>query len=139
MIKNTLVRAVCLLVALTAIAALVPLVGGVGLVAGGELGSKTSPREIHVTVKDMTFYVDGQTDANPTLYAQSGERIRLVLHNTDSGMSHDFTIDAWKVRTRVLKGKGQDSVEFTVPESRGSHAYRCTPHSEMMSGTIVVR
>jgi plastocyanin len=95
-------------------------------------------REIRLVVKDMTFYVEGQDTPNPTLSARPGERIRLVLNNTESGMSHDFRIDAWRVKTRVLKGKGQDSVEFTVPNARGSHEYRCTPHAEMMNGTIVV-
>lgn len=97
-----------------------------------------TPREIRLVVKDMTFYVEGQDTPNPTLSARPGERIRLVLSNTESGMSHDFRIDAWRVQTRVLKGKGEDSVEFTVPNARGSHAYRCTPHAEMMNGTIVV-
>jgi plastocyanin len=100
--------------------------------------SSTAPREIHLVVRDMTFYVDGQDAPNPTIYARPGERIRLVLDNTESGMSHDFRIDAWRVHTRLLKGKGQDSIEFTVPDARGSHAYRCTPHQEMMNGTVVV-
>jgi len=97
-----------------------------------------APREIRLVVKDMTFYVEGQDSPNPTLHARSGERIRLILSNAEPGMSHDFRIDAWRVHTRLLKGKGQDSVEFTVPDARGSHEYRCTPHAEMMNGTIVV-
>ena len=97
-----------------------------------------APREIRLVVKDMTFYVEGQDSPNPTLHARSGERIRLILSNAEAGMSHDFRIDAWRVHTRLLKGKGQDSVEFTVPDARGSHEYRCTPHAEMMNGTIVV-
>jgi hypothetical protein len=96
------------------------------------------PREIRLVVRDMSFFIEGQETPNPTLHARQGERIRLVLSNTESGMSHDFRIDAWRVHTRVLKGKGKDSVEFTVPQSPGSHEYRCTPHSEMMFGSIVV-
>ena len=72
-------------------------------------------REIHLVAKDMTFYVDGQNAPNPTLHARPGERIRIVLRNTDVGMSHDFVIRSWSVNTRLLKGKGQDSIEFTVP------------------------
>jgi plastocyanin len=53
-------------------------------------------------------------------------------------MSHDFVVRSWSVNTRLLKGKGQDSIEFTVPGTRGSHAYSCTPHAGMMGGTIVV-
>ena len=86
----------------------------------------------------MTFYVDGQDTPNPTLHARPGERIRIILRNTDVGMSHDFVIRSWSVTTRLLKGKAQDSIEFTVPQTRGAHAYSCTPHAEMMGGTIVV-
>ena len=71
-------------------------------------------------------------------HARPGERIRIILRNTDVGMSHDFVIRSWSVNTRLLKGKGQDSIEFTVPLTRGAHAYSCSPHAEMMGGTIVV-
>ena len=138
MMKNPFVRAALLVVGIASAAALVPLMGRGGVARGGP-GTEGSPREIQLVVKDMTYYVDGQDEPNPTLQARPGERIRLILRNTDGGMSHDFTIEEWKVRTRVLKGKGEDAVEFTVPEARGSHEYRCTPHSAMMSGTIVVR
>jgi plastocyanin len=96
-------------------------------------------REIHLVVRDMTFYIAGQDAPNPTLQARPGERIRLVLRNTDVGMSHDFAIRSWRVNTRLLKGKGQDTIEFTVPSARGTHDYSCTPHAEMMSGAIVVQ
>jgi plastocyanin len=86
----------------------------------------------------MTFYVAGENAPNPTLHARPGERVRIVLSNTDFGMSHDFVIRSWSVNTRLLKGKGQDTIEFTVPNTRGSHLYSCSPHAEMMGGTIVV-
>jgi len=95
-------------------------------------------REIHLVARDMTFYIAGQAAPNPTLQARPGERIRLVLSNTDVGMSHDFAIRSWRVNTKLLKGKGQASIEFTVPATRGTHEYSCTPHAEMMGGTIVV-
>ena len=63
----------------------------------------------------MTFYIAGQDAPNPTLQARPGERIRIVLSNTDVGMSHDFAIRSWRVNTKLLKGKGQASIEFTVP------------------------
>ena len=122
------VRAALVVAALACVAALAPKLSGLS----------PEPRAIHLVVKDMTFYVEGDKTPNPTLYARPGERLRLILRNTESGMSHDFTIESWKVHTRVLKGASEDTVEFTVPETRGSHAYRCTPHAAMMNGTIIV-
>jgi plastocyanin len=127
-------RGACLLVAAVGALAFVPRLAGDALNRSAE----SSVREIHLVAKDMTFYVDGQDAPNPTLQARPGERIRIILRNTDIGMSHDFVIRSWSVSTRLLKGKGQDSIEFTVPNTRGSHLYSCSPHAEMMGGAIVV-
>ena len=53
-------------------------------------------------------------------------------------MSHDFVIRSWRVNTKLLKGQGEDAIELTVPTTRGAHIYSCSPHAEMMSGTLVV-
>jgi plastocyanin len=133
--KNLSIRAVVLgFVAVAALAAAPRFAGDV--LSGAD--SQTSVREIHLVVRDMTFYVDGDNTPNPTLYARPGERLRIVLRNTDVGMSHDFVIRSWHVGTRLLKGKGEDRVELSVPNTRGVHFYSCSPHSEMMGGTIVV-
>jgi plastocyanin len=135
--KNHLVlRAAFLMVVILGAAALVPRVAG-GVLRGAAPAS--SAREIHLVAKDMTFYVEGEQTPNPTLLTRPGERIRLVLRNVDAGMSHNFTIGSWSVHTRLLKGKGIDSIEFVVPSTRGAHNYSCTPHSDMMGGTIEVR
>lgn len=97
------------------------------------------PREIRIVVKHMTFYVDGVQAPNPSLRVKAGERIRLVLRNEDAGMTHDFAVKAWQVATKTLTEKGQeDAVEFRVPKQRGEIPYQCTPHSEMMKGSIRV-
>jgi hypothetical protein len=106
--------------------------------ASPDYGLPLEPREVRLVVKGMTYYIDGERTPNPTLHAHRGERIRLVLKNTDAGMTHDFTIEAMNVHTRPLKGTGEDTVEFIAPRVRGSHTYRCTPHSAMMNGTIIV-
>jgi plastocyanin len=129
------VRAALLVVVAIGALALVPRVAG-DVLNGANGGSPM--REIHLVAKDMTFYVAGQDVPNPTLHARPGERLRIILSNTDVGMSHDFVIRSWSVNTRLLKGKGQDSIELTVPNTRGSHLYSCSPHAEMMGGTIVV-
>jgi len=134
--KNTYIRAALLIVVLGA-AALVPLIAKNADIFKSS-GTSNTVREIHLVVRDMTFYVEGDTAANPTLHAQPGERMRIVLTNADPGMSHDFAIRSWNIGTRLLKGKGNDAIEFTVPQIRGSHPYSCTPHAEMMGGTIIV-
>jgi plastocyanin len=100
--------------------------------------SGVSVREIRIVARDMTFYVDGQPAPNPTLHARAGERLRIVFRNADVGMSHDFVVRPWRVNTRLLKGRGEDAIEFTVPLTRGTYLYTCTPHAEMMSGMLVV-
>ena len=139
MMKHYSVRAGLLVVVAIGALALVPRVAGDVLKgANDESSAREIVREIHLVAKDMTFYVAGQVAPNPTLHARPGERLRIVLSNTDVGMSHDFVIRSWRVNTRLLKGKGQDTIEFTVPDTRGSHLYSCSPHAEMMGGTIVV-
>jgi plastocyanin len=97
------------------------------------------PRAVTVVVRNMTYYLDGHDTPNPSLRFAAGERVRLTLRNEDAGMSHDFNIRPWNVSTKVLDGKGQDTVTFRVPSrSEGPATYTCTPHAAMMSGGIVI-
>ena len=141
------VRTALLVVAAIGALALVPIVARDAFTGADHSSPVSGPtrdlsrdhiREIHLVARDMTFYIAGQDAPNPTLQARPGERIRIVLSNTDVGMSHDFAIRSWRVNTKLLKGKGQASIELTVPSIRGAHEYSCTPHAEMMGGTIVV-
>jgi plastocyanin len=96
-------------------------------------------REIRLVVRNMTFYVEGEMEPNPTLIVRAGEQVRLVLRNDEPGMRHDFAVQAWEVGTRILEDRGEaDTVTFRVPAGRGEHVYLCTPHSQMMRGTIRV-
>lgn len=138
MTSRTYVRAALLAVVIFGTAALAPLVADRAEIFSRQ-DSSPAAREIRVVVRDMSFYVDGQDGPNPTLYAQPGDRIRLVLLNTEPGMSHNFTVGSWNVATRLLNGKGEDAVEFRVPDARGSYVYSCSPHGQVMRGLIVVR
>jgi plastocyanin len=121
------------LVVLATALAVVPLVTARVLSRPGD-----KLREIHISVRDMSYYVEGSSDPNPTLRVEAGQRVRIVLNNTEAGMIHDLQIPGWGVGTRLLKGKGTDTLEFTAPNERGKSSYKCTPHSEMMRGTIEV-
>ena len=106
-----------------------------------ELASATRSsgvREIRLIARGMSFYVAGNETANPTLRLRAGERVRLVLTNEDAGMNHDFSVKTWEVATTLIEGRGETSVQFRVPDVRGSASYACTPHARMMRGTIEV-
>jgi plastocyanin len=100
--------------------------------------SSGAAREIRLVVRDMTYYVDGGGEANPTLRVRRGERVRILLRNEDAGMTHDFAIRAWDAGTRLIDGRGEAVSEFRVPDRAGEATYACTPHGEMMRGTIRV-
>ncbi len=109
-------------------ATLLPMVAS----SGGD-----APRDIHIVVRNMAFYIDGGAEPNPPIALRAGEQVRIHLRNEDAGMRHDFAIKAWTVSTKILEDRGQeDAVVFRVPQERGTAAYLCNPHSKMMSGTI---
>ena len=95
-------------------------------------------REIHLVVRDMTYYAEGQDTPNPTLLVRRGEHVRILLRNDDAGMSHDFAVRAWNKGTGIVNGRGDAAVELTAPRTAGEATYACTPHGEMMRGTIRV-
>jgi len=103
------------------------------------VSSREEARSVTLVVRNMTYYLEGNETPNPSLKFAAGEQVRLTLRNEDPGMSHDFNIRTWDVGTKILEGKGQDTVTFRVPShSEGETAYTCTPHSAMMSGSIIV-
>ena len=94
-------------------------------------------RDIYLVARDMAYYVDGRAEPNPTLRLSRGQRVRVHLLNRDPGMTHNFTIGAWHAATRLIS-EGEATVEFTAPADAGDTTYACTPHGEMMRGTIRV-
>lgn len=128
MATRRLVRVGLVAVVVVLVAALLPIIG-----ASGE-----HAREIRLVARDMTFYVEGQSQPNPTLKFRAGERVKLVLRNEDAGMQHDFNVRGWDVTTGIIDGKGEESVTFRVPLLRGSQIYSCTPHPSSMRGAIEI-
>lgn len=98
----------------------------------------SAPREIVLVARGMAFYLPGDERPNPPLRFRPGERVRLVLKNDDPGFVHNFAVPAWTVTMRKLKSGEVGAVEFLVPEEVGRYEYRCTPHGQMMRGTIDV-
>jgi plastocyanin len=95
-------------------------------------------REIHLVARDMAFYLDGQDEPNPTLVVRRGEAVRILLRNMDAGMSHDFGVRAWRKGTGAINGLGEAAIVLRAPVATGTETYECTPHAQMMRGTIRV-
>ena len=129
--KNSMLIAVAVIGIVVLAATLLPMVAS---------SQGDDVHEIRLVVRDMNFYVEGESQPNPTLNVRAGEKVRLMLTNDDPGMRHDFVVADWDVATRVLDDRGQqDSVTFDAPANPGDHVYHCTPHAKMMRGTIRVQ
>lgn len=125
---NKAVRALVLGALTVGVAALIPIMAL----------SRESERELRIVVIDRAFYLEGQTQPNPTLTLRAGERVRLVLRNEDDGMRHDFAIRAWGVAVPPIEGRGRRAITFRVPGIPGQATYNCTPHPVSMRGAITV-
>jgi plastocyanin len=112
------------------------LIGGALLTHLGAQDSEV--REIHLVVRDMTYYVGHTAEANPTLRLSRGEKVRLVLTNEDRGYSHNFIAPVLGVSTPLLQHGKTQSIDFRVPEVAGLYNYQCGPHSAMMRGNIAI-
>jgi len=107
--------------------------GAIALSARG-----SAAREIRLVARDMAFYLEGQSEPNPTLRLRAGETVRLVLRNDDDGMTHDFAIPGWKAATTRIESGEEAVVTFRAPNQPSSEVYKCRPHAKMMQGTILV-
>lgn len=100
--------------------------------------AKDRVREVSLVARDMAFYADGGSTANPVLHARPGERLRITVINNAPGMVHDLIIDAVDTATPLLTAGQVASIEFTAPAKTGDYAYRCRPHALMMKGVLTV-
>jgi plastocyanin len=127
--RNRAIGAGTIVAAIAIAATLLPTI------ASSELDKR---RDVHLVIRDMAFYLDGVGEANPTLTFRRGERVRLILKSEDAGMEHDFVVSNWKVATRPIQGRGEQTLTIKIPKRVGTDTYFCTPHAGKMRGTIVV-
>jgi len=120
------------------------LIGGVGMAAiltlfGGivmlPLWSQSAvaandAREIVLEARDLAF-----GDANPTLSFEPGERIRLIVRNSDIGVLHSIRLPGIDDAVRHIPWGEQIVIEFTAPEE-GVFEYICPQHAPKMQGRI---
>jgi plastocyanin len=101
--------------------------------------SASAPRELKLVIKDMAFHLEGADGTrNPDLRFKAGEEIKLTIVNQDVGMRHNFTIEEWKVGTRLIRGGNETTLDFKVPDTPGETQYICTPHRKKMFGKVIV-
>jgi len=100
----------------------------------------TPAREVHLLVKGMAFYLETDlVTPNPTIEVKAGERVRVVVHNEDRGLTHDFAVPVAGAVTKEITWNQSGDVVFDVPEKPGTYEYVCQPHRLMMRGTILVK
>ena len=112
------------------------LIFGAGLLP---VMTKSPARQITLVARDMAFFVEGDSTANPVIEAKAGETIRVVLRNRDRGFTHDFAVPAADAATDTLNWNEEDDVTFEAPKEPGTYEYVCRPHLVMMKGTLRVR
>ena len=119
-------------VGIAAVVVLAMTMAAIGSMANGRV------REVSLVAREMAFYADGGSTANPVLHARPGERLRITVINNAPGMVHDLTIDAVQTATPLLTAGQVASIEFTAPAEPGDYQYRCRPHALMMKGVLTV-
>ncbi len=87
-------------------------------------------REIVLEARDLAF-----GDANPTLSFKPGERIRLIVRNSDIGVLHSIRLPGIDDTLRHIPWDEEVVIEFTAPED-GAFEYICPQHAPKMQGRI---
>jgi plastocyanin len=95
-------------------------------------------REIVLSARGMSFYLDGDPSPNPTIRLRAGERVRFVLRNEAAGLAHDLFIPGLGVSLEPIQSGASLAAVVRVPAAPGTFPYICRPHAQMMQGTVVV-
>jgi len=90
-------------------------------------------------VKEFTVTGSNFKFSPATMTVKQGDRVRVTFVN--SGGTHDWVIDEFNARTKVIQGGAQETIEF-VANKKGSFEYYCSvgEHRQMgMKGTLIVQ
>lgn len=97
--------------------------------------------EFALTVQDastpLAFVYNSQD--NPTLYVHKGDVVNVTLTNTGT-QPHDFTLQGYNLKTKVLSSGQSDSIIFKA-DTTGKFTYYCSVpgHKDLgMQGQLVV-
>lgn len=70
---------------------------------------------------------------------KKGDKVRIILQNTGT-MTHDWVVDEFSVRTKIIKPGETDTVEFTADKT-GEFEYYCSVgqhRANGMKGVLIV-
>jgi plastocyanin len=90
------------------------------------------------TVKTFTVAAENFSFTLPEIKVKMGDTVKITLENKE-GM-HDWVIDEFNARTKLLKAGESDTIEF-VANKVGSFEYYCSvgSHRQMgMKGNLIV-
>ncbi len=101
-------------------------------------GSTATSSAVGAGVK--TFTVEGKnfSFSPSTMTVKKGDRVRIVFNN--SGGRHDWVLDEFNARTKVIESGQSETIEF-VADKAGTFEYYCSVgnHRAMgMKGTLTV-
>lgn len=115
------------------VVAVAALVMGVFVASPEGQAPRRPVREISLEARGAAF-----NGVNPTIEARVGEKLRIVVRNSDAGVLHEIAVPSLGTGTKEI-GSGEEVV-LEVPLDRpGTYEYVCPRHRAMMKGTIVVR
>jgi plastocyanin len=104
------------------------------------LTEETASNPATIVQQTKEFTVNGGSYFfQPTeIRVSKGDRVRITYKNSDS--THNFTIDGYDVKTKLLAGNAEETVEFTADKA-GTFEFYCSVgnHRQMgMRGNLIV-
>ena len=92
-----------------------------------------------MTVKSFTVVASNFKFTPSTITVKKGDTVKITFQN--SGGSHDFVIDEFKIHSKIIPSGASETVQFVADKS-GSFFYYCSVanHRQMgMQGTLIVQ
>ena len=99
---------------------------------------QSSDSAMSTDVKEFTITGSSFSFSQSTINVKKGDTVKITFKN--SGGMHDFVLDDFSVRTKVISSGETDSIQFTADKT-GQFEYYCSVanHRAMgMKGTLTV-
>lgn len=93
---------------------------------------------VQAGVKEVTVTSKGLNFDPKEIRVKLGDKVKVTYKNTMG--QHDFVLDEFKVKTKLLSAGTEETVEF-VADKKGSYEYYCSVSGHRaagMKGTLIV-